>query len=86
MPATMGNGGTFVTFFVIHRPDKTALTRAVGRMIVNVTASAWGNTGMETGMGAGGSIAEGASTMKVAPYKVSGRVVNTLIASFESLI
>jgi hypothetical protein len=54
-PATMGNGGTFVTFFVIRPPDKTALTRAVGRMIVDVTVVPWGNTGM----GAGGPIQKG---------------------------
>ncbi len=58
-PATMGNGVAIVTFFVIHPPDKTALTGAVGRMIVNVTASARGKTGMETGMGAGGPIPKG---------------------------
>ena len=58
-PATMGNGAAFVTFFVIRPPDKTALTRAVGRMIVNATVVPWGNTGMETGMGAGGPIRKG---------------------------
>ncbi len=55
----MGNGGAFVTFFVIHPPDKTALTRAVGRMIVNVTVVPWGKTAMETEMGAGGPIQKG---------------------------
>jgi len=54
-PATMGNGAAFVTFFVIHPPDKTALTRAVGRVIVNVTAAARA----KTGMGAGGPIQKG---------------------------
>ncbi len=55
----MGNGAAFVTFFVIHLPDKTALTRALGRMIVDVTASARAKTGLGTGMGAGGSIQKG---------------------------
>ena len=55
----MGNGAAFVTFFVVRAPDRTALTRAVGRMIVNVTASARAQTGMETGMGAGGPIQKG---------------------------